>query len=540
MAIKDPIEEGLSQGWQHLDGSRIAESQTLEADVVIIGSGAGGGTAADILSQAGLDVILVEAGPLRSSKDFNMEERSAYPNLYQQAASMKTCDKAIGIFQGRAVGGSTTINWTTSIRTPQPTLDYWAAEKSVVGLSSGSLEPWFEAMETKLSIREWTLPPNPNNDKLRQGCQQLGWDYTVIKRNVAACWNTGYCGMGCPVNAKQSMLITTVPAMLARGGRLLSRVKAVQIDHYKDRVFGIKAQALNEALQPTGIELMLKARHYILAGGAIHTPTLMIRSAVADPYELLGKRTFLHPTLLSGALFDKAISAHSGAPQSIYSDEFVWRDGAAGLPGYKLEVPPLHPVLLASKTLGYGSSHAELMKQFNQLQVTIALVRDGFHPELNGGQLRVKSDGSFSLDYPLSQTFWDTARAAFASMAELQFAAGAKQVLPISEGMAFAHSWQEAKQAIAGMPLAPLRTVVASAHVMGGCPFGEDRQQAMVGSDGRSHYLENLSVMDGSLFPTSLGANPQLTIYGITARNASRLAAELTAGTSRLQATASF
>ncbi|MGI2259190.1 GMC family oxidoreductase N-terminal domain-containing protein [Shewanella sp. GXUN23E] len=539
MAIADPIEQGLSQGWRHLDGSSIAQSQTLEADVVIIGSGAGGGTAADILSEAGLDVILVEAGPLKSSRDFNMEERSAYPNLYQQAASMKTADKAIGIFQGRAVGGSTTINWTTSIRTPEPTLEYWATYKSVTGLSRESLAPWFDAMEARLSIREWALPPNPNNDKLKQGCQQLGWDYTVIKRNVAACWNTGYCGMGCPVNAKQSMLVTTVPAMLARGGRLLSRVKAVQIEHHKDQVYGIRAQALNEALQPTGIELMLKARHYILAGGAIHTPTLMMRSGVADPYELLGKRTFLHPTLLSGALFDETISAHSGAPQSIYSDQFVWRDGAGGMPGYKLEVPPLHPVLLASKTLGYGSSHAELMKQFNQLQVTIALVRDGFHPELCGGQLSVKADGSFSLDYPLTRTFWDTARSAFASMAELQFAAGAKQVLPISEGMTFASSWRQAKQAIADMSLAPLRTVVASAHVMGGCPFGEDKQQAMVGSDGRSHYLENLSVMDGSLFPTSLGANPQLTIYGIIARNATRLAAELTAGGGRPQATAS-
>ncbi len=527
MPIKDPIAEGLAAGWHHLDGSTMTEDVQLEADVVIIGSGAGGGTAADILSEAGLKVIVVEAGPLKSSSDFDMEERTAYPNLYQQAASMKTADKAIGIFQGRAVGGSTTINWTTSIRTPEPTLEFWAAEKSVSGLSRKELDPWFEAMESKLSIREWALPPNANNDKLKQGCDRLGWEYTVIKRNVAACWNTGYCGMGCPVNAKQSMLVTTLPAMMARGGTLLSRVKAVQIEHHKDKVFGIRAQALNEQLKPTGASVMLKGRHYILAGGAIHTPTLMMRSGVTDPYELLGKRTFLHPTLLSGALFDETISAHSGAPQSIYSDEFVWRDGAAGKPGYKLEVPPLHPVLLASKTIGYGRSHAELMEQFNQLQVTIALVRDGFHPELEGGRLSVKADGSFSLDYPLTDTFWEAARDAFASMAELQFAAGAQKVLPISEGMAMMGSWKQTRQAIADMSLAPLKTVVASAHVMGGCPLGDDRQLAMVDSHGRSHYLENLSVMDGSVFPSSLGANPQLTIYGMTARNATRLAGEL-------------
>ena len=141
------------------------------------------------------------------------------------------------------------------------------------------------------------------------------------------------------------------------------------------------------------------------------------------------------------------------------------------------------------------------------------------------------TDKGYTLDYPLTDAFWRAARRAFASMAELQFAAGAQKVLPMSEGMPYLSNWQEAKEAIAEMALAPLKTVVASAHVMGGCPMGEDKTMAMVDSRGRSHYLENLSVMDGSLFPTSLGANPQLSIYGITARNASLLASELTGAT---------
>ena len=95
--------------------------------------------------------------------------------------------------------------------------------------------------------------------------------------------------------------------------------------------------------------------------------------------------------------------------------------------------------------------------------------------------------------------------------------------------MPYLNSWQEAKSVIENMELAPLKTVVASAHVMGGCPMGEDTQMAMVNSYGESHYYENLSVMDGSIFPTSLGANPQLSIYGMTARNATRLAEKLTA-----------
>ncbi|MGS0681572.1 GMC family oxidoreductase N-terminal domain-containing protein [Shewanella sp. 125m-7] len=527
MAIEDPIVTGLDSGWAHINAAKLTQNQTLEADVIIVGSGAGGGVAAEILTQAGLSVIIVEGGALKSSKDFIMEERQAYPDLYQQAAGMKTTDKAIGIFQGRGVGGSTTVNWTTSIRTPEPALDYWAQTKSVAGLSRSELDPWFEKMEQRLNISKWAYEPNRNNQALKQGCEQLGWDYTVIKRNVKGCWNTGYCGMGCPVNAKQSMLVTTIPAALEGGATLVSQAKVMKLEHHNDKIFAVKAQAVDYNMKPLPVEIMFKAKHYILSAGAIHTPAIMLRSKLADPYEIIGKRTFLHPTLLSGGVFSDPINGHSGAPQSIYSDEFVWQNGADGELGYKLEVPPVHPILIASKTIGYGKSHADLMEKFNRLQVTIALVRDGYHENSQGGQVKLTEHG-FTLDYPLTDAFWRAARRAYASMAELQFAAGAQQVLPISEGMPYLSSWQEAKKAISEMDLAPLKTVVASAHVMGGCPMGEDPNMSMVNSFGESHYFDNLSVMDGSIFPTSLGANPQLSIYGMTARNATRLAQKLT------------
>jgi choline dehydrogenase-like flavoprotein len=525
LSISDPIEKGLKNGWLHIDASTLQVSRHFEADVIIVGTGAGGGVAADILTQAGLKVIMIEAGALKSSKDFDMEERTAYPNLYQQAASMKTADKGISIFQGRTVGGSTTINWTTSIRTPEPTLDFWAKEKSVVGLDAQSLAPWFDTMEQQLNISTWLYEPNRNNGALLEGCNKLGWQSTVIKRNVKGCWNTGYCGMGCPVNAKQSMLVTTIPSALDAGAQLISRAKVMQIEHSEGKVTGLKAQVVNTNFEPQGITLTFSAKHYILSAGAIHTPALLMRSKTPDPFELLG-RTFLHPSLLSGGIYNEQIKGHSGAPQSIYSDEFVWRDGASGDLGYKLEVAPVHPVLVASKTLGYGQSHAELMKNFNRMQVVIALIRDGFNEQCPGGQVRL-TDSGFALDYPLTDGFWQGARRAFLSMAELQFAAGAKQVRPMTEGLPQLNSWAEAKAEIETADLGLLRTVVASAHVMGGCPMGEDRLISMVNSEGSSHYLENLSVMDGSVFPTSLGANPQLSIYALVARNASLLAQRL-------------
>ena len=527
MAIIDPIITGLNAGWQHIDASTLEKDRHFEADVVIVGTGAGGGTAAEILSQAGLKVIMIEGGALKSSTHFDMEERHAYPNLYQQAAALKTADKGIGIFQGRTVGGSTTVNWTTSIRTPEPTLDFWQQAKSVKGLSASELQPWFEKMEQRLNIEQWQYDANRNNGALRDGCEKLGWEYTVIKRNVKGCWNTGYCGMGCPVNAKQSMLVTTIPSALEHGATLISRAKVVKLEHRGDKVVGLTAQAMTEGFKPTTLKITFSAKHYILSAGAIHTPTLLMRSNTPDPHKQLGK-TFLHPSLLSGGMFAEQINGHSGAPQSIYSDEFVWRDGAAGELGYKLEVAPVHPVLIASKTIGYGVSHAQLMANFNQMQVTIALIRDGFNEQSPGGQVRL-TDDSFVLDYPLTDGFWNAARRAFLSMAELQFAAGAKKVLPMHDGLTFFESWNDAKQSINQLDLGLIKTIVASAHVMGGCAMGEDKTQAMVDGYGNSHYLENLSVMDGSVFPTSLGANPQLSIYGIVARNATALAQKLTA-----------
>ncbi|WP_394130408.1 GMC family oxidoreductase [Shewanella maritima] len=525
MAISDPIKVGLASGWKHINASTLVTDTHLEADVVIVGTGAGGGTAAEILTQAGLSVIMVEGGALKSSSHFDMEERTAYPNLYQQAAAMKTADKGIGIFQGRSVGGSTTINWTTSIRTPEPTLAYWAAKKSVQGLSGDELKPWFEKMEQRLNISEWTYEPNKNNAVLKQGCEALGWEYTVIKRNVSGCWNTGYCGMGCPVNAKQSMLVTTIPSALEQGATLVSQAKVIDLQHDDNKVSGLTAIAQTQLGKPLTTKIHFHAKHYVLSAGAIHTPSILMRAQTPDPYQLLG-RTFLHPSLLSGALFDEQVNGHNGAPQSIYSDQFVWPQGDPNKMGYKLESAPVHPVLIASKTIGYGESHAQLMENFNRIQVLVALVRDGFNPDTMGGQVHL-TDNGFNLDYPLTDTFWNTARNAYLSMAELQFAAGAKQVLPMNDGLVFQSSWQQAKQTIENMDLALLKTIVASAHVMGGCPMGEDKSQSMIDSYGNSHYLENLSVFDGSMFPTSLGANPQLSIYGIVARNATELARRL-------------
>ncbi|MCX7900818.1 MAG: GMC family oxidoreductase [Burkholderiaceae bacterium] len=528
-AANDPIRDGLERGWKVRDGAALSGEARVECDVAIVGTGAGGGVAAELLTRAGLSVVLIEEGPLKSSRDFRMLEADAYPQLYWESAARKTKDKAVTILQGRAVGGSTTINWTSSFRTPPATLAFWRERFGLNAYTPQALGPHFAACEKRLSIAPWLVAPNRNNALLAHGAQALGIPVATISRNVRICWNLGYCGMGCPTNAKQSMLVTTIPAALDRGAQLFFRLRAQRLEFDRNRAVKLLCTALAaDGLTPTPASMAVIARHYVLAGGAINTPALLLRSEAPDPYRLLGKRTFLHPTVISAAVFDEQVDGYQGAPQSVYSDHFLERDPIDGPLGFKLEVPPLHPVLFASTVPGFGAEHAETMRAFARTHVQIALIRDGFHPDSTGGTVDLQRDGTPLLDYPLNDTFWDAARRALLAMAELQFAAGARAVRPVHEQAAAYTSWAQAKAEIARLPMKPLALRVVSAHVMGGCGMAADERRGVVDPDGRYFHLDNVSVFDGSLFPTSLGANPQLSIYAIVHRMAGQLAAVLT------------
>jgi len=527
--IPDPIETGLAAGWKVIDGSSLTGKRTIDADVAIIGTGAGGGVTAEILTLAGLNVVMIEEGALKSSRDFKMREAQAYPALYQESAARKTRDKSINILQGRTVGGSTTINWTSSFRTPTSTLEYWQKNFGLTGYSRESMAPWFAMMEQRLNVSVWAAPPNENNDLLRRGAVKLGIPVATILRNVKGCWNLGYCGMGCPTNAKQSMLVTTIPSALSHGATLLTRTRAEKLVFKGDTVAALNCVALDTSgLMPSGKTVTVRAKHYVVAGGAINSPALLMRSNAPDPNGLLGKRTFLHPTVISSGLFEQKVEGFAGAPQTIYSDHFMETQAIDGPIGYKLEAPPLHPLLFSTTMHGFGEQHAAMMRQFAHTHALLALLRDGFHENSVGGAVHLRDDGSPVLDYQMTDFVWNGVKRALLSMAEIQFAAGAKSVHPVHEMATGYTTWSEAKQAIEALPYKPLLTRVVSAHVMGGCTMSDDVKLGVVSSSGRYHGVSNLSVHDGSLFPTSIGANPQLSIYGMAARLASGLEKQLT------------
>jgi hypothetical protein len=333
--------------------------------------------------------------------------------------------------------------------------------------------------------------------------------------------------VGCPTNAKQSMLVTTIPAALNRGATLRTPARRA-FALTGDRVERARLHGDAAGRHPSCRQPRAGARpHFVLAGRRHRLAGAAAAQRRAGPFRLLGRRTFLHPVVISSALMPDRVDAYAGAPQSIYSDHFLQQAPIDGPLGFKLETPPLHPILYSTTLQGFGEAHARLMREFTRVNALLALLRDGFHPESRGGQVRLGGRRSAGARLSAHEVIWEGARRALLAMAEIQFAAGARWVTPVHETSPGYTSWAEAKKGISELPLKPLLCRVVSAHVMGGCAMAGSPQRGVVDHRGRHYWLANLSVHDGSVFPTSLGANPQLSIYGLVARNASLLAAEL-------------
>lgn len=527
-------------GWKVTDASKLTADQTVTADVCIIGTGAGGGITAEMLSLAGLKVVLVEEGGLQSSTNFNMKESDAYPALYQESLARRTVDGGVGILQGRTVGGGTVVNWATSFRTPPKVLAHWGTTFGLTELSESKMAPWFSAIETRMSIKRWGGNINGNNSVLSRGLTNLGLKWGIISPNVKGCANLGYCGLGCPINAKQSTLVANLPVAMSNGARLYHRLRAntLTFNAAKTQVTGVVCDALDPSgLVPSGRKVTITARHYVLAAGAINGPALLIRSGAPDPHGTLGKRTFLHPSPSVGGIHPGQIKAWDGLPQSVYSDHYLDDKPLTGDLGWKLEVAPLNPVLVAISPAFFGDNHLNVMRNYDKYASVISFIRDGFNADSVGGQVVLRADGSPAVDYPLTQAYFDTVRKAIRSQAQVQFAAGATRAFigHIDANPQGYATMAEFDTALNGLQMVLGRVRLNSAHQMGGCGMSIDPTRGVVNQDGRHHQLTNLSVHDGSTFPTGLGTNPQETIFGLAARNTSLLAWNVFRKVARLQ-----
>ena len=231
-------------------------------------------------------MILVEEGPLSTARDFRMREAEAYRTLYQESAARKTKDKSIGILQGRCVGGGTTVNWTSSFRTPETTLAYWHRTFGLEGFAADDLAPWFARVEARLGIAPWDVPPNANNEALARGAKKLGIKTAAIRRNVKELLESRLLRTRLPDQREAVDAVTTVPAALERGATLVTRARALEFAHRGDRVTALSCAAMDaRGVHTTARRLSIRARAFVAAGGAIGTPALLLRSRVPDPHQ---------------------------------------------------------------------------------------------------------------------------------------------------------------------------------------------------------------------------------------------------------------
>ena len=307
-------------------GPEVTADIEETCDVCVIGSGAGGGVLAAGLVEAGLDVVMLEAGGYHTRRDFDLHEQTAFPMLYQARGTRATADLSISVLQGRSVGGGTTINWTTCFRTPERILSHWQKVHGIEGLDSETLRPHFEAVEERLHIQTWPeAQANANNRRLLEGCRKLGYEAAPLRRNVKGCANSGFCGMGCPVDGKQSQHVTSIPDAVAAGMRLYSDVEVRTLSQEGGRIATVDGVVMQRgADKDTVHRVKVRPKVVALCGGAINSPMVLLRSGL-DPNKRVGRRTFLHPVVALAGVYDEVISPYFGAPQSIGSHHFIDR-----------------------------------------------------------------------------------------------------------------------------------------------------------------------------------------------------------------------
>ncbi len=510
-----------------LEGQTATADVELACDVVIVGSGPGGAVTAATLAKQGKSVVVLEEGGYYLKERFRLREDEAFPQLYQDGAQRTTKDLAVTILQGKAVGGGTVVNWTTCFRTPDDVVDHWRVKHAVSGFTQQDLVPFFEAAERRLSITE--VPEagvNRNNGTLRDGCKKLGIETALVKRNVVNCAMTGGCGLGCPVDAKQSMTITYLPDAMNAGAMIVSRCRATRVLLDGTRAVGVEGDLLDaDGVAKTGVKLRVKAGTVIVASGAIGSPALLMRSGVPDLHDVLGKRTFLHPVVVSASQFADPVLGWYGPPQSVASHAFAHRGDEVG---FFLEATPVYTVLAATTLPGFGKLANDTLRGAPHFAAHLAITIDGFHEDVIGGRVGVHPSGAPFLDYPIADRQWRALLEGQKVLAKIALAAGALRVFTMHDPpVTITNEADIAK--IDDAPWVKCKVALASAHQMGGCAMSEDPKLGVVrSSDLRHHQIEGLHVVDGSVFPTSLGVNPQLSIFGLAGLMSSRIAASLT------------
>lgn len=498
---------------------RFARDTELDCDVVIVGAGAGGGTAAGVLATAGLDVVVLEAGEYNDDADLDGSERTAFSRLYAAAPTM-SAEGQIALLQGSGLGGGTVINYTTSFRTPDDIRAEWAG----VGARQFADDEYARSLDAvceRVNVNYDHQHPGRRDALLETGAHKLGWHCEPTPRNVRGCEQDvecGRCGLGCRIGAKQSTAKTWLVDAADAGARIVVGARATTVTTSGGMATGV------EAVTVTGHRLTVRARAVVSAAGSLQTPALLRRSGLGNPN--IGRYLRLHPATGVWSRYDEDVLPWTGPPQSRYSKEHRDLDGAAH--GVIYETAPVTPGFGAVfMPWEGGAQHAARMRDLGKHSLTAIIIRDR-----DPGEVKVGRDGEPVVHYRLSDHDTASFHRGIVGAAEIAEAAGAREVFtthfkPVRHTPGVGSIRQFDANALAA-GYGPGRLAMAALHIMGTSRMGGDPGTSATNPDGATWDIPNVVVADASCFPTASGVNPMISIEAIAHMNATRLAARLT------------
>jgi len=486
-----------------------------ETDVLVIGSGAGGGAVAKELAPlvaAGKRVTVVEWGAKLRPEEYTGREVDMAEKLYFDSGGMLTQDRAMTLAMGRAYGGSTVVYTGTSLTVPERVIAKWGVPgldwRDVVTRSQKYLE------ENNVHLLDED-EINDNNRLFLDGCRHLGIRVEQFPINVKGCRGSSLCNLGCPSLAKQGTHRVQLPAAERAGVEVVTNCRVERIGERE-----VTASVMNPAWgEPSSWEpgrYRIRAKLVVVSSGAVQGPALLLRSGFGDRLPALGRYLTLHPALILVGEHEHEITNFYGHPKSYYCDEFLESER------FLLETCMYFPFTTAKNLIGFGAEHSELMRAFPRLQMILVLAID---PALPSNRLTLGGDGEPVVDYTLTEPVIDSLHASMRASARIFFAAGARRV-HAPAGVRFFIDRSQADRVDELIPrerVVPGRMSVTSAHVMGGCRMGSGVADSVTDGWGQVHGTPWLYVADASLFPHCSEINPYVTIMALADRVAERI-----------------
>ncbi len=487
-----------------IDSQELEENYHASADVVIVGSGAGGAPMAYKLAQAGWKVILLEEGRNNNPADLNRNSWEAMKEMYRDSGMLATLGTpSIPLPLGLTLGGTTVINSGTCFRTPEKVFAEWKEKFGLSEVQYADLIPLFEESEKMIHVQEAPYELlGTNNQMFAEGARKLGLHGRPLMRNVINCKGAGICAFGCPEHAKQSMERNFLPAASELGATIITSARAEKIITQKKTAKGVEGSFL-DAKRKRRTKFRIDAPVVVLSCGAIYTPYLLLNNGMANCSRQVGRNLHIHPAAKVIAMFDEAIDAWNGVPQGYYVDDYAGE-------GIMFEGFFLPPAILSFALPAMGMKLKKYMADYRKMAGFGIMVTDTSH-----GRVIKGLNHSPLIFYNLNET--DTAKfvKGVEIAARVYLAAGANKILVPIHGIDEI-TCEADLQKLHDVKIKPGHLELSAFHPMGTCRMGDDAKNSVVNSHLETHDVKGLFVADASVFPSSLGVNPQMSIMAFS------------------------